>query len=210
MKTREELILDWVQGPKVLDVGCTDHIVRGDSEYWLHQHLNQMYPHVVGIDISETNLDKMRALGYQNLYQMDAETFSFDESFNTIVAGELIEHLSNPGLFLARARAQLEPGGRLIITTPFVFSALYILYANLKYPKTCENAEHTHWLCIETMRNLASRYSLKECHFELVADYRLDNSSFKYLLFAQTMLRFGFLIPKRFRDNVMLFVFEPT
>lgn len=210
MRTREDLIVDWIKGPKVLDVGCTDHIVREDSVYWLHQRLRQLYPRVVGIDISATNLEKMRSLGFQNLYQMDAETFTFDESFDTIVAGELIEHLSNPGLFLARARAHLEPGGRLIITTPYVFSPLYVLYANFKYPKTCENAEHTHWLCIETMRNLASRYGLKECHFELVADYRLDNPSAKYRLFARAMLLFRFLIPKPLRNNVMLFVFEPA
>jgi SAM-dependent methyltransferase len=178
--------------------------------YWLHQRLSQLHPRVVGIDISAANLEKMRALGYQNLYQMDAETFSFDETFNTIVAGELIEHLSNPGLFLARARAHLESGGRLIITTPYVFSPLYVLYANLKYPKTCENAEHTHWLCIETMRNLAGRYGFKECHFELVADYRLDNPSTKYRLFARTMLLLGRLLPRHWRNNVMLFVFEPA
>ncbi len=31
MKTREEIILKWVKGPNILDVGCTDHIVRDES-----------------------------------------------------------------------------------------------------------------------------------------------------------------------------------
>ena len=208
MKTREEKILAWVNGPSILDVGCTDHVVRDGSVYWLHKYLSDNFPRVVGIDISDDNLQRMRSLGYENLFKMNAESFSFDQKFDTIVAGELIEHLSNPGLFLDRARLHLRPGGRLIITTPYVFAILYVLYANLKYPKTCENPEHTHWLCAETMRNLATRHGFRECHFELVMDYRLDNSSWKYRIFAWMIISFRFLLPKRLRNNVMLFVFE--
>ncbi|HAV76436.1 MAG TPA: hypothetical protein DCX53_03685, partial [Anaerolineae bacterium] len=185
MKTREDRIMEWVKGPGVLDVGCTDHHVIENSTYWLHQHLRQKYDHVVGIDISDENLSAMRALGYQNLYNMDAESFSFDEKFDTIVAGELIEHLSNPGLFLDRARIHLKPDGRLIVTTPYVFSLLYIIYSKIKFPKTCENPEHTHWLCIETMRQLVKRHGFNELYFDLVMDYRLDNPSWKYVLFAR-------------------------
>jgi 2-polyprenyl-3-methyl-5-hydroxy-6-metoxy-1,4-benzoquinol methylase len=210
MKTREDMILEWAKGPNVLDVGCTDHIVREDSVYWLHQNLRQRFPHVVGIDISEENLERMRALGYENLYRMDAEQFSLAEKYDTIVAGELIEHLSNPGLFLDRVLMHLKPGGRLIITTPYVFSLLYIVYSNLKYPKTCENAEHTHWLCVETMRKLAARHGFRELFFELVMDYRLDNPSWKYVAFARIMILSRHMIHKRLRNNVMFFVFEPA
>ena len=210
MKTREEKILEWVNGSSILDIGCTDHIVRDGSVYWLHKHLSENFSDVVGIDISEENLQKMRSLGYQKLFNMNAESFSFDQQFDTIVAGELIEHLSNPGLFLDKARSHLSSNGRLIITTPYAFTVLYVLYATMKFPKTCENAEHTHWLCIETMRNLAARHGFKERHFELVADYRLDNSSWKYRIFARIMLYLGFFIPKQWRNNVMLFVFEPA
>lgn len=210
MKTREQRLLEWIKGPRVLDIGCTDHVVRNDSVYWLHQYLTQNYSHVIGIDISVENLEKMRSLGYQNLYQMNAETFSFDETFDTIVAGELIEHLSNPGLFLDRARSHLDSDGRLIITTPYVFTILYMLYANLKFPKTCENPEHTYWLCIETMRNLAGRHGFRERHFEMVMDYRLDNPSWKYRMFAKLIISFRFIIPRQLRNNVMLFVFEPA
>lgn len=147
MKTREDRILEWVKGPAVLDIGCTDHVVRENSVYWLHQHMWQSFALVVGIDISEENLEKMRQLGYQDLFRMKAETFSLNETFDTIVAGELAEHLSNPGLFFDRARQHLGRGGRMILTTPFAFSLLNVLYANLKFPKTCENPEHTLAVC---------------------------------------------------------------
>jgi SAM-dependent methyltransferase len=208
MKTREEIILEWVKGPDVLDVGCTDHVVRNGSVYWLHQYLSEKLPNVVGIDISEENLEKMRVLGYRNLYQMNAETFSLNQTFDTIVAGELIEHLSNPGQFLDRARAHLKPNGRLILTTQYPFTLLHILYAYMKYPRTCQNPEHTCWFCIENMRSLVNRHGFKEHYFDLVMDYRLDASSWKYRVFARMVIAFRFIIPKRVRNNTMLFVLE--
>lgn len=208
MKTREEEILEWVKGPNVLDVGCTDHVVRGGSVYWLHKYLSDNFPDTVGIDISEENLQRMRSIGYKNLFNMDAESFSFDQSFDTIVAGELIEHLSNPGKFLERAHTHLSPNGRLIITTQYPFTLLHILYAYLKYPKTCQNPEHTCWFCVENMKNLVARYGFKENHFDLIMDYRLDNSSWKFKLFARLLIAFRFFIPKMMRSNTMLFVLE--
>jgi len=208
VKTREEEILEWVKGPNVLDVGCTDHVVRGGSVYWLHKYLSDNFPDTVGIDISEENLQRMRSIGYKNLFNMDAESFSFDQSFDTIVAGELIEHLSNPGKFLERAHTHLSPNGRLIITTQYPFTLLHILYAYLKYPKTCQNPEHTCWFCVENMKNLVARYGFKENHFDLIMDYRLDNSSWKFKLFARLLIAFRFFIPKMMRSNTMLFVLE--
>jgi SAM-dependent methyltransferase len=208
VKTREEEILKWVKGPNVLDVGCTDHIVRGGSVYWLHKYLSDNFPNTVGIDISETNLEQMRSLGYTNLFNMDAESFSLDQRFDTIVAGELIEHLSNPGQFLERARTHLSPTGRLIITTQYPFTLLHILYAYLKYPKTCQNPEHTCWFCVENMKNLVSRYGFKEYYSDLLMDYRLDNTSWKFRLFAKLLIALRFFIPKRLRSNTMLFVLE--
>ncbi len=40
------------------------------------------------------------------------------ESFEAIVAGELIEHLENPVDFLRRCARLLTPGGRLVLSTP--------------------------------------------------------------------------------------------
>ena len=210
MKTREEEILNWVKGPNILDVGCTDHVVRGGSVYWLHKYLSDRFPNTVGIDISESNLEQMRSLGYKNLFNMDAESFSFDQRFDTIVAGELIEHLSNPGKFLEQAHTHLSSNGRLIITTQYPFTLLHILYAYLKYPKTCQNPEHTCWFCVENMKNLVARHGFKEYHFDLLMDYRLDNSSWKFRLFARLLIALRFFIPKNMRSNTMLFVLEPV
>lgn len=42
-----------------------------------------------------------------------------DDSFDTVLLGEVIEHLAVPQRVLAEAQRVLKPGGRIVITTPF-------------------------------------------------------------------------------------------
>src|SRR5216683_6823005 len=123
---RTDEILHWVKGPKVLDVGCTSHTLEVGSPHWLHGRLREMFPSVAGIDVSTKNVETLRGHGFGNVYVQSAECFNLSEKFDTIVAGELIEHLANPGLFLQQACAHLKPGGRLVLTTPNAFSLLFI------------------------------------------------------------------------------------
>jgi SAM-dependent methyltransferase len=205
---RSEDILRWVKGPAVLDVGCTGHITEPGSPYWLHGRLREQFPEVVGIDINEENIDKLKKLGYAELYPMSAEDFECDRKFDSVVAGELIEHISNPGAFLVQCRKHLKPDGRLVITTPYAFSLLYIMYAFLKFPKTCQNPEHTCWFCPQTLREHAGRVGFEVSRWELIEDYRPDDPSWRYRLFVKSVRFLKFLIPRRLRCNTMLFVLE--
>jgi SAM-dependent methyltransferase len=176
------------------------------SPQWLHGRLREKFPSVSGIDISEENVAILRANGFDNIYVQSAESFQIAEKFDTIVAGEVIEHLANPGLFLRRACAHLKPGGRLVLTTPNAFSLLFISYALFKYPKTCENLQHTCWFCPQTMKELVGRYGFKIEHFELFDDYSPDSSSWRYRLFVSLRLYFGFVLPKLLAKSGMLVV----
>lgn len=163
-------------------------------------------PNTVGIDISSQNVLVLQEKGFSNVHVQNAEQFSLPEKFDTIVAGELIEHLSNPGMFLQRAREHLTAGGRVVLTTPYPFSLLYILYALFKFPKTCQNPEHTCWFCPQTLKTLAKRYGYKIVHFDLIEDYRPDDPSRRYRTFVRLITWLRPLIPKRLRNNTMLFV----
>lgn len=207
--TRVKEIIQWTKGPSVLHVGCADHVVREGSEYWLHKHLIEKFDHVIGLDSSEENIVSMRKLGYENLIVGNAEEFELEDRFDTIVAGELIEHLSNPGLFLEQVLKHLKPGGRLIITTPYPFSLLNQMFALLKYPETVQNDQHSMWFCVKTFRELYKRYGYVEVHFDLIPDYEFDNPSLKYRMFVRFLAVFSFLFPKRLKFNDMLFVLEP-
>ena len=206
---RTEKMLDWVNGPDVLDVGCTGHFVNIGSPQWLHGRLREKFASVSGIDISEENAAILRAHGFDRIFVQSAETFELSDRFDTIVAGELIEHLANPGLFLRQSRAHLKPGGKVVLTTPNAFSLLYISYALFKYPKTCENLQHTCWFCPQTMKELVERCGFKIEHFELFDDYTPDSDSVRYRLFVALRTWFGFLLPKLLAKNGMLLVLSP-
>jgi 2-polyprenyl-3-methyl-5-hydroxy-6-metoxy-1,4-benzoquinol methylase len=207
---RSNEILKLVTGNSILHIGCADHRVRETSDYWLHKHLVNQFSNVYGIDISEENINKMKNLGYTNLHVQSAEDFHLGLSFDTIIAGELIEHLSNPGLFLNCVREHLKPNGRLIITTPYPFSLINTLYSFIKFPKTCQNDEHSMWFCISTIRSLVSRYGFREVYFSLIQDYEFDNPSLAYRIFVHFIVYFGFLIPKPVKCNNMIFALEPV
>jgi SAM-dependent methyltransferase len=206
---RSDAILKWVKGPEVLDVGCTGHFVNIGSPQWLHGRLREKFPSVSGIDISEANAAILRERGFDKIYVQSAETFQLSDRFDTIVAGELIEHLANPGLFLQQARAHLKPGGRLVLTTPNAFSLLFISYALFKYPKTCENLQHTCWFCPQTIKELVERSGFKIEHFELFDDYSPNSSSRRYRLFVTLRRGFGFLLPKLLAKSGMFLVLAP-
>jgi 2-polyprenyl-3-methyl-5-hydroxy-6-metoxy-1,4-benzoquinol methylase len=206
MESRLDAIIKWAKGPKVLHIGCADHEVRKNSKHWVHERLYKRFSYVVGIDISEKNIQIMRNYGYENLYIANAENFFIEENFDTIIAGELIEHLSNPGLFLFQVNKHLKRNGRLIITTPSPFSLINIAYAWLKYPKTCQNSEHAMWFCPRTLKSLVIRYGFKEEYFSMIQDYELDNLSIKYRVLSYIMVYLRWLFPKKLKCNCMLSV----
>jgi 2-polyprenyl-3-methyl-5-hydroxy-6-metoxy-1,4-benzoquinol methylase len=207
---RTDAIIECVRGPDVLDVGCTGHELGIDEQYWLHGQLRRAFPRVVGIDISEDNVARLRARGLSELHVQSAEEFDLSERFDTVVAGELIEHLANPGCFLDRAREHLKKDGRLVLSTPYPFSLLYMLYAFHKYPRTCQNPQHTCWFCPRTLTALAERHGFRVRQFELIEDYYPYSPSAPYRTFIRLIRLFGRLLPDRLSKNTMLFVLEPA
>lgn len=67
----------------------------------------------------------------------DLHTYDFDENeFDTIVLSEVLEHLHSPHLGIENIYKTLKPGGRLILTTPFIFpihDRPYDFYRYTKY-----------------------------------------------------------------------------
>src|SRR6185295_17326915 len=82
-----------------------------------------------------------------------AESLDLGRTFDVVFAGELIEHLSNFAGFLATAHRHLGANGRLVLTTPNVFSLANIVYRMT--PGTVRtNRDHTCWFCADTISTL--------------------------------------------------------
>ncbi len=100
---------------RILEIGCGS----GQFCYFLQQ---EGYTRFEGVDASPQMLEVCRRMGVANVRQGDALAHldQHPGEFDAIVANDFIEHLTKPEIlaFLARARAALRPGGRLIMKTP--------------------------------------------------------------------------------------------
>ncbi len=202
MNERIRKILEFARGD-ILNIGCVGSHPK-DSKYWLHGLLSQKFKNVVGIDINVKEIKHFEK-DYK-CYVANAENFELDMKFDTIVAGELIEHLSNPGLFLNQAKKHLKENGILIITTPYPFSLINFIYALLKFPNTCSNPEHTCWFCPKTLQELARRYNYNVVYMDLVEDYYDNVPSLLYKIFVKIIKPF---LPKRLKNNCIFLVLKP-
>lgn len=192
----------------MLDVGCTSHEVDLDSPRWVHGRLRKKFEHIEGLDINRENVELLRSRGFDRIHVQSAEDFELESKFDTIVAGELIEHLSNPGRFLSRCYEHLGDGGRVVLTTPNVFGLSFSLYALVNQPMTCQNPEHTVWFCRQTLAELARREGFEVRELELFADYDLTAGSWLYRAYGRVHRALGFLLPELLRSTTMLFVLE--
>lgn len=93
---------------RLLDVGC------GSKPY---QSLFAVDAYI-GLDIDS---EASRQAGVAD-YFYDGKTFPFDEaSFDCVLCNQVLEHVFNPDEFLGELMRVLKPGGRLLLTVPFVW-----------------------------------------------------------------------------------------
>ena len=115
--------IDWMaaeaRGPRVLDLGCSEGI--------LEVLLARRGIAVTGVDIDADSLHFAQELLAKEpdevrervtLVQADfIETRLADGHFDTVVVGELLDHIDDPATMLDRGLEYLRPGGRIVITT---------------------------------------------------------------------------------------------
>jgi len=109
---RAELFRRYVGGPgrRVLDLGCRDGaLTRAYAEG------NE----VVGVDADREALAEAEKLGIETRWADLDEPLPFeDASFDIVVAGELLEHLRDPGRLVSEALRVLRPAGVLVASVP--------------------------------------------------------------------------------------------
>ena len=125
---RKDSIVNYCKGKVALDLGCTQHRMMGkeiNEENWLHYRIKQVAQKVIGIDYLKDEIKRLNNIGYNIIYGNIENIDKIElpvNHFDVIVCGELIEHLSNPGLFLKNVKTIMNDNALLIITTPNVYS----------------------------------------------------------------------------------------
>lgn len=169
------VILQEIQGYKILDLGCVQHTAQKETtEDWLHGKIvaNNKDKYVVGVDIEKNEVSILKSKGYNVVYG-DVENLDLNleyKEFDTIVAGELIEHLNNPGLFLKNCEKHLIQNGKLILSTPNPFCFMRFC-AWIILGKVPSHWQHTAWYSVDMLRELGQRYGLILQKFIFVEDH---------------------------------------
>jgi 2-polyprenyl-3-methyl-5-hydroxy-6-metoxy-1,4-benzoquinol methylase len=159
---REEVIVRYVAGRDVLDIGGVDHSAfaqKSENGEWLHSIIRNSARSCLGIDILEDRVRELHEHGYQFLVA-NSEALPFQNAFDVIVAGELVEHVYNMGLTLDSAWRALRPAGRLIITTPNNYALSKVLYALLPGREVC-HPEHTCYYSLQTLSYIVSKHGFR-------------------------------------------------
>jgi len=122
---RFDYLCDLVRGRRVVHVGFVDagcQLLNEQSGAWLHEHLATTAAELVGLDLDAAGVDDARRRGY-DAHTVDCRDVEAIRALNlpaadVVVAGEVIEHLDDPGSFLDGVHALVAPGGLLVVTTP--------------------------------------------------------------------------------------------
>jgi len=129
-ENRWDFIRPHVESKQVLDIGPAELVGTVNKEKldrWIHRKLGEVASSLYGLEKNPEQVRALTEMGY-NIFEGDAETFNLGKKFDVVLAGELIEHLSNPGRFLDCAKKHLETGGKVVLTTPNRYSILSLLH----------------------------------------------------------------------------------
>jgi len=186
---RDTEIINLCRGKKVLHLGCvgfTDCTRKQKvalAKQSLHAKLSEM-TECVGVDYDATRIKELQeAKVFNNVVYGNVEHLgALNEdlgTFDVVLAGDIIEHLSNPGMMLEGIKPYLRPEGKFIVSTPNAFGiAAFLRYVTGKFK---EGEEHV--LCFNpiTLEQILSRH-----------DYTVDVAESCYQEVAKHQYGVGF------------------
>lgn len=166
---------------RVLDVGC--------EQGTLHNLIKN--EDIYGLDISPK---KFR----NRVVKADAQSIPFKEnSFDTLIAGELIEHLSNPEDFLKESKRVLKPNGKIIISTPNKKSWVNRIF------KSYFHRWHVSLFDVNSLKEFASKYFAIEKFFCLPYD-EVSSWGSRHKEFYRLRKFIHHLLPKSLQENIII------
>ncbi len=183
---------------RLLDVGC------GTKPYERFFHVDEY----VGLDIESA---RSRASAAADQYY-DGHQFPFgDAAFDAVLCNQVLEHVFNPDEFVGEIHRVLKPGGRMVLTVPFVWDEHeqpfdYARYSSFGLRALVEQ----HGFAIERQRKINANVSVI---FQLINAYLykvVPRPLIVHLIVCATVMApiscLGVLLSKVFPDNEDLYL----
>ncbi|MCX6319811.1 MAG: class I SAM-dependent methyltransferase [Bacteroidetes bacterium] len=170
---RLDEIMRLCKDKSVLHLGYVQHSHLYDKliaqGVWVHANLAKVSKEIVGIDYLEEDTRIIREkYGFEG-YFGDAnklEDVPLNRTFDVIVCGELIEHITNPGLMLEGIKRFMHPDSILIITTPNASGRDFTRKMKMgQLEASWINPEHVSWYSHFTLKNMLGRHGYDEVNY---------------------------------------------
>ena len=181
-------------GKSVLHLGCTNWpytLEAIDAGTLLHKDLAEVGRELYGFDFDQEGIDVLASKGFDNLYRADLQKLSdveLDKQFDVIIAGEMIEHLNNPGEFLSGIKRFMNPDTQLVITTINAYSGMRFFVYGLRGQRGLlepVHPDHVAYYSYSTLKLLVERHGFEVANFvfyDLGEEHRPHNGKLRNLV----------------------------
>jgi SAM-dependent methyltransferase len=159
---RRSALLEMSKGRRVIHLGFTDERqteTKIRDGRWLHAALADVSGELVGLDLDERGVEQATGWGYE-AYVVDLQDPGQVEALelapaDLVIAGEIIEHVDSPGLFLQAVKPLVKPDGQIVVTTPNAYRLVGFLAPVLG--EELIHPDHVGIHSIHTLRTLGER-----------------------------------------------------
>lgn len=199
--SREQFVLDICKDMKVLHLGCASYPYteeRIQSGEWLHEKVIESAANCIGVDLDGKVIHMLQdRYGISNIIEGNAEELDKLDlgQFDIVLAGEIIEHLNNPGRFLESALSVLKPNGKLVITTTNAYCARRFI--RIPFGIESIHPDHVYYFSHTVLNTLAKRFG-----FELLEAYAYKIPN-KTPLLPYVFERFATLITPNWGEGII-------
>ncbi|XP_023948904.2 ubiquinone biosynthesis O-methyltransferase, mitochondrial [Bicyclus anynana] len=164
-----------LKGKKILDVGCGGGL--------LSEGLAKYGADVTGVDASKPLLDLAQDHSSKNirladnkptyiLSTIEEHCTKYPDTYDAIIASEVIEHVTEKELFVESCVRATKPGGKLIFTTPnrTRFAQLFIIRTFEDILRCYPKGAH-HFEMFMRPNELQLMLEMNDCYVELIKGY---------------------------------------
>lgn len=158
-ESREQFLINVVKDKKIIHLGCLDHVpvIEGKiaNNIWLHKNLSEVAQKCIGFDINESGVKYVHDMfGIDNVYCEDivknASQNIINDKWDYIIAGEVLEHISNPVMFLEKIKTNYSGiVEKIVITVPNILCENRLKSAQKGFEII--NTDHRYWFTPYTL-----------------------------------------------------------
>ena len=186
---RLNLIKSYINNKEILDFGPGDI-----SDRYYAKYIKKYSKTYTAVELDKIRAKYLISKGF-NVKIGNCEKIKLNKKFDIIIAGDIIEHLDNPGIFLKNCKSHLKKGGKIIINTPNAFGINRIIMALLKLGNLKQHPEHTFLFTEQLLALLFKRHGLKTIK---VIYFNTNSKNFK-----ARFIKFFSKISKYYSENIM-------